>query len=85
MVATYFRLPEDELQLYRQMASWRKQSLADYIRMTLKEYSQQVAIQGKATKKTLSKISVQEEPLAKMKPFKSGISDGSINHDKYLY
>lgn len=75
MTATVIRLPEEELNLYKVLASEKGLSLAGYFR--------EAARKASGIKTASSKKSVWD--LGTKFVIKKGPKTGSIDHDKYLY
>lgn len=76
MTATLIRIPDDEYELYKELARARGESLAEYFRKAARKAA------GLA-KKPKKKYSIWD--LGTKVVFKGGPKDGSINHDKYYY
>ena len=76
MISTLIRLPEEEYELYKELARERKISLAEYFREAARK-------EAKIKKARSKKYSIFD--LGTKVVFKGGPKDGAINHDKYYY
>lgn len=76
MTSTLIRIPDDEYELYKEIARNRGESLAEYFRKAARKAA------GLA-KKSKKKYSIWD--LGTKIVFKGGPKDGSFNHDKYYY
>lgn len=76
MVSTLIRIPDDEYELYKELARNRGESLAEYFRKAARKAAG-------LTKKSKKKYSIWD--LGTKIVFKGGPKDGSVNHDKYYY
>lgn len=75
MVTTLIRLPEEEYELYKEIAREKGESLAEFFRTAARK---RVGIKKKA--KTYSFWDLGTKIVST-----GGPKDGSINHDKYYY
>ena len=76
MTSTLIRIPDDEYELYKELARTRGESLAEYFRKAARKAAG-------LTKKAKKKYSIWD--LGTKVVFKGGPKDGSVNFDKYLY
>lgn len=76
MTSTLIRIPDDEYELYKELARARGESLAEYFRKAARKAAG-------LTKKPKKKYSIWD--LGTKIVFKGGPKDGSVNFDKYLY
>lgn len=76
MVATVIRFPEEEYNLYKEIARERGESLAEFFRKSARKNI------GRRTKKS-PKYSFFN--IGRSVVFKGGPKDGSVNMDKYYY
>lgn len=88
LVATNIRLPEEDLALYKEIAMAEKKSLSEYVRQALSETTRN-KMYGMGKKPKKKKIFAWKDApiwnVNKYKAYASGIIDGSIRHDKYIY
>ena len=76
MVATLIRIPDDEYEVYKELARERGESLAEWFR--------KLARKGAGIERPLKKkYSIWD--LGTKIVFKGGLRDASVNHDKYYY
>lgn len=86
LVVTNIRLTKEELTDFREVALEEGQSLSEYIRSVIGQYIHQKKILGKADTLSINlKRKRSAEAIWDLKPFKSGIKDASLEHDKYIY
>ena len=88
LVATNIRLPEEDLALYKEIAMAEKKSFSEYVRQSLGETTKN-KVYGISKKPKKKKSSVWKDApiwnISKYRPYSSGIKDGSVHHDKYIY
>lgn len=80
MVRTQVYLPRDIYEQLKERADKEGSSMAHYIREALAQYVVEAEVEDKAP------VFTKEDPIWEMVGMiKSGITDGSYNHDKYIY
>jgi len=88
LVATNIRLPKEDLNFYKEIAMAENKSFSEYVREILEETSRYKRFGINIKRKVKKSSRWQEAPIwnfSKYRKFASGIKDGSINHDKYIY
>ncbi len=76
MVRTQIQLTEDQAKALRELAALRERSMAELIRQSVDAFLRSSAHRSRKEKK--------RRALAAVGRFRSGVSDLSANHDRYL-
>lgn len=80
MVRTQVYLPRDIYEQLKHRADKEGGSMAHYIREALAQYVVEMDVEDKTP------VFTKDDPIWEMVGMiKSGITDGSYNHDKYIY